>query len=67
MKGAWRSDWQEAADEAAALKARVTELEKALRDVRGELESYSHLRTEYQDWTDAFKTIDTALMASSST
>ena len=42
--------------------ARIAELENALRDVRGEIEAYSGLRAEYQDWTDALKVIDSALM-----
>lgn len=46
----------------ATQAGRIAELEKALRDVRGEIESYSGLRAEYQDWTDAINTIDSALM-----
>lgn len=40
---------------------RIAELEKALRELRGELEAYAGLRAEYQDWSDAFGVIDKAL------
>lgn len=43
------------------LMERVKKLEKALRDVRTELETNAGLRNEYQDWADTFAIIDSVL------
>jgi hypothetical protein len=40
---------------------RIYELENALRAVRAEIQMHSGLRNEYQDWSDAFDTINRVL------